>query len=312
MTDALPVEPRERGLRLRYSGDCRVCGTALVAGTRARWDPGTRTVRCLVCPTARPVPNEPPAASVKPRTATTETALDWGIAGASAQSQFDRQEGRRRDRLRSRWAALVALGVFGAMGGGVLAATLHAQTTLFMAIGAILPVLKVLTTPQHIDAWRSGAVGEREVGARLDKLRTIGILTLHDRRVLGRRTNIDHIAIPPAGVFVIDTKNVAGKVSASRNGLHVAGRRRDSMVTGVQGQIAVVRQALHDQPLAPEAIRGALCFTRTELPWSRATLGGVALLDPRGLARILRRPGTLSPDDIHQLASVLAERLPVA
>jgi hypothetical protein len=236
----------------------------------------------------------------------------WGAAGASAQRQFDRQEGRRRARLRSRWAGLVTLGIFGAIAGGVLAVILHVQMTLFMAVGAILPVLKVLTRHQHIDAWRSGALGEREVGARLDKLRAIGVLTLHDRRVPGRRTNIDHIVVAPVGVFVIDTKNVAGKVSATRNRLLVAGRRRDSMVTGVQGQIAVVREALHDQALAPEAIRGVLCFVRAELPWLRATPGGVALLSPRGLVRMLRRPGPLSPDEVRHLASVLAQRLPVA
>ena len=311
MSDALPAEPRERELRLRYSGACRVCGTPLAAGERARWNPGTRTVRCLMCPVTPSVPDEP-AASVQARTANVEGAQDWGTAGASAQRQFDRQEGRRRARLRSRWAGLVALGVLGAISGGVVSAVLHTQPTLFMVIGAILPVLKVLTTPQHIDAWRSGAVGEREVGARLDKLRTVGVVTLHDRRVPGRRTNIDHIAVSPAGVFVIDTKNVAGKVSATRNGLRVAGRRRDSMVTGVQGQIAVVRQALDDQALAPESIRGVLCFARAELPWLRATPGGVALLNPRGLVRTLRRPGPLSPDEVLQLASVIAQRLPIA
>ena len=312
MTDAIPAEPRERELRLRYAGDCRRCGTPLAAGARARWDPDSRTIRCLVCPATRSLPDEPPAAPTHSARAHENHTPYWGVAGASAQRQFDRQEGRRRARLRTRWVAVVLLGVLGALGGAVLAAALHAQTILFVVLGAVLPVLKLLATPQHIDAWRSGAAGEREVGARLDKLRTAGVLTLHDRRVPGRRTNIDHIAVSPAGVFVIDTKNVAGKVSATRNGLHVAGRRRDAMVTGVQGQTAVVRQALDDQPLSPDDIRGVLCFSRAELPWSRPTPGGIALLNPRGLARTLRRPGPLSPGQVHHLATVLAQRLPIA
>jgi hypothetical protein len=173
-------------------------------------------------------------------------------------------------------------------------------------------VLKFLATPQHIDAWRSGAAGERAVGARLDKLRTAGVLTLHDRRVPGRRTNIDHIAVSPAGVYVIDTKNVAGKVTVTRGGLRVAGRRRDEMVTGVQTQIAVVREALDDQALSPHAIRGVLCFTRADLPWLRAAPGGVNLLTPRVLSRTLRKSGPLSPEHVRQVATVLAQRLPVA
>ena len=84
------------------------------------------------------------------------------------------------------------------------------------------------------------------------------------------------------------------------------------MVTGVQGRIAVVREALDDQPLSPEAIRGVLCFSRAELPGPRPTPGGIALLNPRGLARTLRRPGPLSPDQVHHLATVLAQRLPIA
>ena len=54
---------------------------------------------------------------------------------------------------------MVLLGVLGASGGAVLAAAVHGQTILFVALGAVLPVLKVLATPQHLDAWRSGAAG---------------------------------------------------------------------------------------------------------------------------------------------------------
>jgi hypothetical protein len=309
MTDATPADARERELRLRYAGHCRDCGTGLAAGTRARWDPDGRTIRCLACPAASPSLDGPPGV---PTEFAEDDAPHWGVAGASAQRQFVRQERRRRARLRSRWVGVVLLSGVGAMGGAVLAAALQAQTILFVGLGAVLPVLKLLPTPQHIDAWRSGAAGEREVGARLDKLRSAGVLTLHDRRVPGRRTNIDHIAVSPAGVFVIDTKNVVGKVSATRSGLRVAGRRRDEMVAGVQGQVAVVRETLGDEPVALEVVRGVLCFARAELPWLRPALGGIALLNPRGLSRTLRRPGPLNPEQVQHVARLLAQRLPVA
>jgi hypothetical protein len=311
MSDATPAGPRERELRLRYAGDCGDCGTALLVGTRARWDPDTRTIRCLSCPTARSIPDKPAAAGT-PLPTGHEHTDHWGVAGASAQRRFDMQQARRRAGLRINWVAVVLLSVIGAMGGAALAAVLHAPTILFVVLGAVLPVLKLLATPQHIDAWRSGAAGERAVGARLDKLRAAGVLTLHDRRVPGRRTNIDHIAVSPAGVFVIDTKNVAGKITPTRDGLRVGGRRGDAMVTGVQEQVAVVRQALNGQPLSPDVIHGVLCFTRAELPWLRPAPGGVALLHPRGLSRTLRRAGPLSPEQVHHLATVLAQRLPVA
>jgi hypothetical protein len=313
VTDATPAEPRERELRLRYAGACRDCGTALTAGTRARWHPDRRTIRCLVCPTASSLPGGPQGPDTGlARARENDTVVDWGVAGRSAQRHFDQQQSRRRARLRSRWVAVALASVLGGTGGAVLAAVLHAQTIWFVVVGAVLPVLNLLATPQHIDAWRSGAAGEREVGARLDKLRTAGVLTLHDRRVPGRRTNIDHIAVSSAGVFVIDTKNVVGKVTHARAGLRVAGRRRDHLVTGVQTQVAAVRHALDDQSLPPKAVRGVLCFTRDQLPWRRPSPRGITLLNPRALARTLRKPGPLSPEQVHHLATVLAQRLPTA
>lgn len=310
MTDTTPAQPHERELRLRYAGDCHDCGTPLSAGTRARWNPDSRTVRCLACPTPRRPSEDLPASHVA--VAPEEDTPNWGTAGASAQRRFEEQESRRRARLSNRWVAVVVLSVFGALGGAIFAAVLDVRATAFVVLGAVLPVLKLLATPQHIDAWRSGAAGERAVGARLDRLRPSGVLTLHDRRVPGRRTNIDHIAVAPSGVYVVDTKNHAGKVSSTRDGLRVAGRRCDQMVTGVHSQMAVVRDVLDDQILSADAIRGVLCFTRAELPWIRSTPNGIALLNPRGLSRILRKPGPLTSDQVHHLATVLAQRLPVA
>lgn len=310
MTDTTPAQPPERELRLRYAGDCRDCGTRLAAGTRARWNPGSRSVRCLACTTPRRPSEEPPAShvAVAPR----DDTPNWGTAGASAQRRFEEQESRRRARLSTRWGAVVVLSVFGALGGAIFAAVLDVRATVFVGLGAVLPVLKLLATPQHIDAWRSGAAGERAVGARLDRLRPSGVLALHDRRVPGRRTNIDHIAVGPSGVYVVDTKNHAGKVSSTRGGLRVAGRRCDQMVAGVHSQMAVVRDVLDDQFLSADAIHGVLCFTRAELPWIRSTPKGIALLNPRGLSRMLRKPGPLTSDQVHHLATVLAQRLPVA
>ena len=186
MTDATPAQPHERVLRLRYAGDCRDCGTPLAAGTRARWDPDSRTIRCLACPTSSPSSEESLASRVAD--ALEDDTPNWGMAGASAQRRFEEQESRRRARLSTRWVAVVALSVFGALGGAILAAVLDVHATAFVVLGALLPVLKLLATPQHIDAWRSGAAGERAVGGQLDRLRSSGVLTLHDRRVPGRRT----------------------------------------------------------------------------------------------------------------------------
>jgi hypothetical protein len=37
-------------------------------------------------------------------------------------------------------------------------------------------------------------------------------VVLHDRRIPGRRSNIDHLVIARSGVWVVDTKRYRGKV----------------------------------------------------------------------------------------------------
>jgi hypothetical protein len=127
--------------------------------------------------------------------------------------------------------------------------------------------------------------------------------------VPGRRTNIDHIAVSRAGVFVIDTKNVAGRVRADRSGLRVGGRRQDKMITGMQTQVSIVRETLTDQDVDPAVVRGVLCFTKAELGWFLPAPGGVQLRDLRGLRKELRQPGPLSAEQVDRLARVVASRL---
>jgi len=307
MDDASQLSPDERELTLRYAATCRVCNTALPPRSRAIWNRRSKTARCLTCP----VPAQPAPPSVE--SVESVPTADFGVAGASAQRLFAAKEVRRKERLRRNWWAIAIMAVVCAMTTGFVAHRLHANIGLWAAVGAVLPVLDLIRRPQHIDAWRSGAEGERVVGKMLDKLVSQGVVAIHDRRVPGRNTNIDHIAIAPSGIFVVDTKNVAGKVVASRSGLRVAGRRQDKMLAGVAGQIAVVRGVLHGTGGPQVEVRGVLCFTKADLPWLRPKPNGIALLYPRGLRRVLTTgDAVLTPEQVNELATQLATRLPAA
>jgi len=77
----------------------------------------------------------------------------------------------------------------------------------------------VFPEPQHIRAWQSGERGEIAVARVLDSLTAHSIPALHDRRIPHMRSNIDHIAIGPAGVYVIDAKRyVRQRVEVRRFG----------------------------------------------------------------------------------------------
>ncbi|MEV4225934.1 nuclease-related domain-containing protein [Streptomyces bobili] len=68
----------------------------------------------------------------------------------------------------------------------------------------------LLRRPVEGDSWRKGLVGERQVGAELDRLRRHGWRVLHSIP-LPRDVDLDHLLIGPGGVFSVNTKNHPGK-----------------------------------------------------------------------------------------------------
>lgn len=73
------------------------------------------------------------------------------------------------------------------------------------------------------EAWRRGALGERIVGQRLDRLPD-DWKTLHSVPVGNQGSDIDHVVIGPGGVFTINTKNHARvRAQVSPRGIWVGG-----------------------------------------------------------------------------------------
>jgi hypothetical protein len=110
--------------------------------------------------------------------------------------------------------------------------------------------------PQHEIAWQRGAAGERAVGDSLEKRLADGmVVLLHDRQMPRSRSNVDHLAVAPSGVYVIDAKDYTGKVRVERPllgkpKLLVNGRDRTKIVDGLDRQVAAVRDAIND-PASP-------------------------------------------------------------
>ncbi|WP_443316477.1 nuclease-related domain-containing protein [Streptomyces sp. 8N616] len=64
---------------------------------------------------------------------------------------------------------------------------------------------RLLRRKTEADSWRAGLVGERIVGAELERLTSGGWRVLHSIP-LPRDVDIDHLLIGPGGVFTINTK----------------------------------------------------------------------------------------------------------
>lgn len=210
------------------------------------------------------------------------------VAGGSAQREFERRKAKRHDAVRSR----------------------HPR------IGALL--LYVTEEPQTTKNWAKGAEGERKLGAGLDNLAERGVLMLHDRRRPGTTANIDHLAVAPTGVWVIDAKRYTGQVAKKDVGgwfssdvrLFVGRRDCTKLVTGMGKQVEAVRTALGAE-WADVPVRPVLCFVDTDWRWfaSSFELGGVLVTWPRALRELLVRAGPYVPTTVEHIATRLDERL---
>ena len=138
------------------------------------------------------------------------------------------------------------------------------------------------------------------------------------------RANIDHIAIAPSGVYVIDCKRYKGKIAVAtplfgKPKLKIAGRDRTKLIDGLDRQVAHVEAALA-LVAAEVPVHGCLCFVAPEglladvgLPLLRTLkINGYPLYYPKRLAKRLNRDGPITPHRAQRLQAELDRRLPPA
>jgi hypothetical protein len=144
----------------------------------------------------------------------------------------------------------------------------------------------------------------------LDPLAERGFVILHDRRIPGSKANIDHIAVGPSGVFVIETKNIAGRLRIDGHDMRIAGRRVRA-VEEVRREASAVANALGARLDALGlSVVPVICAHRAELPFFTNSVDGVRVVDGQGLVRLLTASATvLAPDSVIDLAGHLATNL---
>jgi hypothetical protein len=213
-----------------------------------------------------------------------------GQAGRSARERYEHLQAKREEHLKDRWGSRL---------GGL--------------------INRFADEPQSIRAWGLGARGEELLGAALAQVPDL--VVLNDRRVNGTRGNIDHIAIAPAGVFVIDAKYYEGLIDVVNKGgwfrsdwrLTVGGRNKSNLTEKMGWQLKAVNAALIDagvDPLPP--VTSVLCFVEGRWPIFRApnTFEGVRLESERSVVRLLTAPIVLTRAEIDRIAEILAGALP--
>lgn len=149
-------------------------------------------------------------------------------------------------------------------------------------------------------AWSAGAEGERMVASALETLGRYGWTALHDVHWPGRPlANVDHIAIGPGGVVIIDAKNWSGDVRWDGTSLRQNGYRRDREVAAVAGCTAAVTALL--APAHRTATTPVICLAGQDQPPVRSQ-EGVTVVGLLQLAdHLVSLPHRLSPYEVADL-----------
>jgi hypothetical protein len=228
---------------------CKVCSSEIQRGELLFWSQAGGVVRCLTCDEK----------NSKPR------AKSSGVAGKSAQTQFEKKSAKRRE---------------------------ERVEQLGKRLGAVANLMYGDGT--NATKWKKGAEGEVYIGRILDELcEKEGFYVLHDRAILKSQANIDHILITNRGVFVIDAKNYQGLVRVEQSGgilsplietLYVGNRKQTKLIEGVKKQVKIVESILEKANIE-FPVFGALAFYDAEWPilFKPKEVDGV-LINSRGIA----------------------------
>jgi hypothetical protein len=260
-------------------------------------------------------PSEPvlPATTTAPATpasAAPPIDADKTRAGASARAEYR----RRRAAELARWVVglpwRVALVAVVALAGQLLASHTGLLEPWLAALAAAAGAAWRLRfrTSQPTRAWADGARGERATAHRLRRLERHGYVVLHDLQVPGSRANVDHLAIGPAGVFVIDSKRYAGRLTLGPDGMLWYGRYplAQQLATAVWATLRVA-EALQLPPEVP--VIPLLVIHRAPIPWGGLTVAGVQVIPPSGLADTLGREAILPAAQVELIAGQATAQL---
>jgi Nuclease-related domain len=226
-----------------------------------------------------------------------------GRPGGSAQARWRRQRGAEWATWSRTlpWRVAAALGIGAA--GGLLGSLLAPRLSLALGTLAVVAAgvgLRFRPSPDAI-AWRRGAAGERRTARLLGPLERHGWVVLHDLAVPGSQANLDHLAIGPGGVFVVDSKQYRGRLRLDALGKLWHGRYPlDPAVRAASWEADQAAQVLPDPGVAVVPI---VAVHGVQVPWGKVVIDGVRVVTARHLPRMLRQlPVMLGPERVAWLA----------
>lgn len=158
---------------------------------------------------------------------------------------------------------------------------------------------------RRADHYRRGAEGEEATGEALTGLVPTSWVVIHDVAWPGRTVaNIDHVAVGPTGVFVIDSKNWSGQVTLDGGVLRQGRRARTSTVRSAEAARAAVAALLPQ--MRPEHVYAVLCFSGEDGEAPDGCVDGVLVCSTESLLTLLTsRPAVVPDQSVRAVADTL-------
>jgi hypothetical protein len=221
-------------------------------------------------------------------------------AGTSARTAYRSARSERR-RAATATAGLLAIAAFLGWAAGQARGT-AAEVLALLAVGAAAWAGLVWwrCRPADPERWLRAAAGEAATATELDRLNHRRWFVRHDVAIPGSRANVDHLAIGPSGVWVIDTKTTRAEVRARWGRVRFGNRCLDPAPVRWEAEVVGDRLGVRARPLI--VVHGGM-------PRRRARSGTVRVLPPSRVVHHLRwRRHRLDRTQVAELAE-RAERV---
>lgn len=263
-----------RRLRLRYGGNCVLCGAELAKGTEALYHPETKTVRCIVCNPA----------------STKSAQMAHGSAGASAHREYERRRTAREARVKALLGNVI--------GGVALAIAGEQPSTRAWESGSVgeRKLAEALTTIDGI-----AVLHDRRVPGTRGNIDQI-VVAPASVFVVDAKHYAGLIHIRHRGSFLIGDER-----------LYVGGRDCSHLAANMAWQVKVVCDVLDSIPdFRPIAVQAVLCFVDGEWPlfMPPKSYKGVRLEGLRSIKELLSNPGPLGLEQIARINRALSIAFP--
>lgn len=208
--------------------------------------------------------------------------------------------------------------------GGVLASGPRARAVLVLAVLAVAALVLLVPTAPLLGLLLVAAIlgavvavlvshvrRDHDERTTLDDLASVGYVVLHDRAAPGFAGTVRRLAIGPAGVFLVEVVDVAGRVRVRGDSVVVGGRSL-ALGTRLQGQMRAVSSALAPQLAAAGVhVTALVCMRRAELPLLRRSVAGMPLLrEPGVVRRIVAAPSVMDAATVAWIAELARSTMP--